>query len=333
MSNIYTHSGDLGDIIYGMKCLKEINDPESAFYCVNRNVTKAFTKERFDTIAPLIEAQPYIGSVHYGEPSTPSTHPMEYYRTSWAKDSTIYGRHCHHLNLPKRPHLPWLSVGDYEKNYDVIFHRTRRYTNDLFPWKQVAEYFGDRALVIGFPEERRALMDLCGRTLREWQPKDFLELAKKIRGCSCYVGNQSSPMAIAIGVGANVIQETYLALPDCSYPGIQHVTDRYVTINDQLITGFAHTNVSNIPGGQWQYKSPKTGKFFKMMSLNMLCKKLIFLEGGTKEELIEEILKQTSLRVGAIHKTNSEQHTIYLAIKKNQKHNTTVEPTSINHHV
>jgi ADP-heptose:LPS heptosyltransferase len=45
-----------------------------------------------------------------------------------------------------------------------------------------------------------------------------MELARVIAGASVFIGNQSAPMAIAAGLGKNLIEECWQGNPNCLFP-------------------------------------------------------------------------------------------------------------------
>ena len=47
---------------------------------------------------------------------------------------------------------------------------------------------------------------------------NIMELARLIAGAGVLIGNQSAPMAIALGLGQNVIQECWQGNPNCLFP-------------------------------------------------------------------------------------------------------------------
>jgi hypothetical protein len=45
----------------------------------------------------------------------------------------------------------------------------------------------------------------------------LLDLARVVAGCGVLIGNQSTPMALALGMGKNVIQECWQGNPNCLF--------------------------------------------------------------------------------------------------------------------
>jgi len=114
--------------------------------------------------------------------------------------------------------LPWLT-SDKKHVANFIFNRTLRYKN-LETTTLLREYFEiykDSAAFVGIPEEYEEFCATIG-DIDYYEIKNFLELANIINGSKIFIGNQSSPMAIAIALGKYFIQEVCLDIPDCIFP-------------------------------------------------------------------------------------------------------------------
>jgi hypothetical protein len=106
--------------------------------------------------------------------------------------------------------LPWLQV-DFPVSIPdrpILVHRCQRKSiyNKFFPWKRLVSDYRDRMVFVGLPDEHSELVSECGY-IPMIKTANFLELARLISGCRVFVGSQSSPLAVAIGLGANIIQE------------------------------------------------------------------------------------------------------------------------------
>ena len=92
---------------------------------------------------------------------------------------------------------PWLSVEGCVHAADVVVHRSPRYRNELFPWGDAVALYAGRMAVVGSPEEHKEFCQRWGEV--PYRPtRDYLELAQVIAGARLFIGNQSSPMAVAL---------------------------------------------------------------------------------------------------------------------------------------
>ena len=87
------------------------------------------------------------------------------------------------------------------------------------------------AMFVGFPEEHEAFVKEFG-PIGLVRTRTLLDLAQVIAGCQIFVGNQSTPFALAEGLKKTVIQEVYLTDPNCIFerPGAQFVRDGEVNL-------------------------------------------------------------------------------------------------------
>jgi hypothetical protein len=121
---------------------------------------------------------------------------------------------CQALGLPPQPHdRPWLTVPRPRRLARVLFHRSHRYHNCAFPWARIHEQYGREAAVVGTPQEHRDFCAYLG-PLPYVPTPTFLDLAEVIAGCELFVGNQSAPMAVALGLGQRLVQEVCLMIPN-----------------------------------------------------------------------------------------------------------------------
>lgn len=217
------HSGDLGDVIYSMPTLRrifELTRHKPTLHLVTRPWTKEFTKSRFLSIKPLLESQEYIGGVSDKEPDKEPDYDFSTFRSGgmpWGRD--IVALHSRWMLGEARPYKPWLVVHpDPRTSGRILLHRSPRYRNHQFDWGAVVEAAGDKALSVCTEDEHDGLEKAAGAKIERLGAGDFLELAGMIRGSEQFVGNQSSPMAVAIGLGHPTLQEITSWIPDCIYP-------------------------------------------------------------------------------------------------------------------
>lgn len=239
----YAMSGDLGDIIYSLRTCHQLNDPDSTYYLVDRPFTKPWNKARIDALVPLMEAQPYIGRVWYDEPKEPLTHSFIDFRCGLPYSVSLADIHAAWVGVTLNPYTPWLFVEKSDEMAGkVIVHKSPRYANGKFPWRALADKYGDRMVAVGLPDELNVLRQATGRDIPHRETSSYLELAQLMAGCELFIGNQSSPCAIALGLGIPTVQETCVRQPDCIYPGANAY---FGYSSDVVIDGVRYGNIGS----------------------------------------------------------------------------------------
>lgn len=212
-------SGDLGDDICLLPSLKYFYKEGISIdlHLVTRPFTKAYTTQRLDAIIPLLETQSYINRICTTEPKGRHIDASTFRSSPMVLGRTLAEYRARWLNI-KISLEPWLDLPKQEKNGLAIFHRSTRYNNPLFKWKEIVQYFGDRAVCIGSEEERLRLKEIVGN-IEYIKTDNLLDVAKLIAGCDMFVGNQSSPLNIALALpDINIIESVCNWIPDCIYP-------------------------------------------------------------------------------------------------------------------
>jgi hypothetical protein len=110
---------------------------------------------------------------------------------------------------------PWLSV-EPEEQAPIVVARSPRYQNHWFPWKELVGEFGKHMHFVGLEPEYDQFCHECGHVAR-LRTNALYDVARAIAGSQVFIGNQSSPFAIAEGLKHRVIQETSLCSPDCIF--------------------------------------------------------------------------------------------------------------------
>lgn len=288
------HSGDLGDIIYAMPVFREIGMVR--ILLGTRWWNKEFTEGRFNAIADLLRAQLYVESVEFSDPAVTGGvvdfdfskyREIGYQRMRNIVDTQAEWALGRHLKYE-----PWIeATPDPRTAGRVVVHRTPRWRGQYFPWEGVAGYFGDRLLSVCDDVEHADLEETCGRKIERSRPADLLELAGMIGGSDAFLGNQSSPMAVAIGIGHPVIQETSLRVPDCVFPGadIKYGTWR-VSLGEEDFLGRISIGDRRQPPGKWQ-----------------MVRDGVVVVGGSISEMtkkgfdVVDVLRENTLRVGELY--------------------------------
>lgn len=192
---------------------------EHQLFFVDRACTKPLTT-RAHLIKPLIERQPYISEVICTE-ETPD-YDMAEFRGFHRADVTLmeaqrqYMNSRYRTNFKTKGEKKWLENIDPKHQADIIIARSPRYHNHLFPWFTILEHYRSTKAKIAFvgpAEEHRAFTMQFG-PVPHIPTQNLLEVAELISGASLFIGNQSSPLAVAEGLKAPRIAEVCLGVCD-----------------------------------------------------------------------------------------------------------------------
>jgi len=230
----YYHSGNLGDIIYGLQAVKH-NGGGALFIGPEQRDTSPcgmpITESQFKFIAPLLNAQPYIKSTTFCPtyPNGQFKYDLNSFRNNWDNGKLRHEQnihnlcemHCYTLGLRAffNEQEPWLLPGGKPiVTNRLIIHRSTRYQSKDFPWAELVRRHAHRMLFVGFSEEHADFQKIFNAKVSFWGVTDMLEMARLIAGSVAFVGNQSAPCAVALAIGQRVYQESwYPKSPDCIF--------------------------------------------------------------------------------------------------------------------
>lgn len=166
--------------------------------------------DRFDAIRHLLEIQPYIASVTFEHGANHSLE-LEHWRVKHQKGRTLTECQADYLGIQNVDMSPWIEnvVPSPETAGMVVIARTARYHNPNFPWQGILnhEYYAGKFVFIGLLEEHTAFCQDVGTNVPYRPTANLLEVAELIAGSALFIGNQSSPCWIAMGLGHRLIQE------------------------------------------------------------------------------------------------------------------------------
>lgn len=226
----YYHSGQLGDVIYALAAIKIAGGGKLLLGPKQRKTSPAgnpIKEEAFQLIEPLLKEQPYLSSVTYSSryPGTDNAFDLNRYRNNWDDTelrkrtgiSSIAAIHAYTLGcLEKfRPDVTWLTVSNPIRSGMFTVHRSERYHDDTFPWELIVSRYAGRLLFVGLPSEHKDFQRKFNCRTAYWNCLNFLDMARVIAGSFGFIGNQSFPMALALGLGQRVVQEVWEQSPDC----------------------------------------------------------------------------------------------------------------------
>jgi len=232
---VFCHSGDLGDIIYSLPAIRALGGgkivltrcKDAAPYITR----EPMTKERADLIIPLLKNQPYIKDAEFADCPPKDAVMLDEFRHLIHGEQLGVHRHWRlsalHLKQCGLPtwidSTPWLWAEPSEKAPAVVMARSLRYHNPEFPWPKIIEKYRGIAGFIGTPKEYEAFVADCG-DVAYIPTKDLMEAASIIAGCSLFIGNQSAPLAIAVGMGKPAVVEFTPIAQNCffNYEGFNY---------------------------------------------------------------------------------------------------------------
>jgi hypothetical protein len=216
-------SGDVGDIIYSMATVKALSvelvylnhNPKYKLRDVGQ--TK-FNEKTALMLKPLIESQPYIKEVKLYD-GEKVDYNLDLFRYS---GDLTYQNLCYAIlktfgvdsvEMTKQ----WLFV-EPKESMPVLINKTDRYLNPNVDWRRFLDLYGAFMGFVGIEREYENFIKEYNCDIPFIETNDFLELAQLISGCSIFIGNQSSPYAIAEGLKKDTIQVVCDECPNCLFP-------------------------------------------------------------------------------------------------------------------
>jgi hypothetical protein len=229
-------SGDLGDLTYSLAAVKELGIEKlylnvNPKYKIPRVGETKFNEKAAMALMPLIQAQPYIKEValYDGEPVDYNLDLFRLYGDlTWTNLCYIilktFGCDTQAMNRQ------WLFVEPKKMEKIVLINKTDRYLNPEVDWTRFIEAYGDYMAFVGLESEYKAFIEEFKVDIPHYATKDFLELAQLIAGCSIFIGNQSSPYAIAEGLKVDTIQVVCDQCPNCLFerPNAYYEPNKYM---------------------------------------------------------------------------------------------------------
>lgn len=183
-----------------------------------------YTQTDYDMLAPLLEAQDYLTKVAVWNNETIDVPQLDdhwkmHMQRGWQGNQTecyalTVGMNIHATENRKKLLLePWLTPVDpiHIKGKPIVINRTSRH---LFGaegsgWTDfIKNGLADYGVFVGTEEEHNAFQDAFKLKIQYQKTNDLLEVAQVIQGCEQFIGNQSSALSIAIGLGKTFWCET-----------------------------------------------------------------------------------------------------------------------------
>jgi len=225
---VVSHAGDMGDLIYGLCVLRRVKKAnlQVVLYPSSCGPREPMTIQRAESIERLLLSQDFIHGVTWC--NEPKGVDLEPFRQCWDRSHTIIEAYCRFFGLAYAPEIawePWLKVKPRIGGKTVIA-RTDRYHGKSFPWREILQRFPSPQFV-GTPDEYTAFVEEFGSNVSYERTRDLFDAAQIIAGADVFIGNQSAPLALAIGLGVPHIVECCPEQNDCNYGKLdsQYVCD------------------------------------------------------------------------------------------------------------
>jgi hypothetical protein len=238
------HVGKLGDIVYSMAAMRGhfIETGEQSHVLLLPGYGDFnFTEEVAKQAISLLKSQEYVAEAEVTaiQDCLDSGDMRAWFERYRDMKTNIAVSICRYLKVDEKyARPPWIFL-DASETSGVIANWTGSYAGWLPEafWVDVqAKYTLDA--FVGTREEYQRFCDTHwgGKPaeLRLKESEDLLDLARFIKGCACFVGNQSCPLAVANALGMPVTVEVSKKFPDCifkrdgaEYPGVPYyILDR-----------------------------------------------------------------------------------------------------------
>lgn len=211
----FGHSGDIGDVIYALPAIRAKGGGDLVLYNNPGRTYKPMTKERVESLRPLLEYQRYIHSVRFSEDGTGGTSIdgwRDHHRAGNTSDCALSTQG---LGWEHRQEA-WLRIPQVRKTTRVIMAWTERHHSFQFPWRQVVERYSDSLGFVGYQsdlEKFRRFYGVDNNCIDFIDAPDFMQIAQVVAGCELYIGNLTSITAVAEGLKHRAIVEGYAGWP------------------------------------------------------------------------------------------------------------------------
>lgn len=235
MRQIWRETGKKAVIMQRLNVIGEVY--EDAKYAIfdDTGTHVCMSAIQWQMLYPLLEAQEYIEKCEIWEGQhfevdldrlrenayTPAPHGDLYF---WQQ-----------LLIPQMATFlgePWLEVPDSPAQGQIIVNRTERYNNQLTTYYFLKDY-QDKLMFAGTDKERDVFCKQWNLDIPRVMIKDFLHLAKIIKACRFFIGNQSMCYHIAEGIGKKRLLEICPRIANVwphtkeGYPYMHQVTLEY----------------------------------------------------------------------------------------------------------
>jgi hypothetical protein len=216
----FCHAGDIGDVIYGLYVMKRLGGGELLLGTDSGlgefQPRVGITMPIYNVLVTLLRLQPCCRSTTWLDhvPFVHEQRNLNRFRLFWQgkwhfgkqyKNVHLIEMMCRAASIEFVDEGPWLEAA-CRHEYPVIVSRSARQRDHKFPWPDVLARYKGKVAFVGLPCEYEVFSRMFGR-IPYVQTHMLLALAEVIQGCDLYVGNSSMPLALAVGLGKQCVQE------------------------------------------------------------------------------------------------------------------------------
>ena len=210
-TNVFLHSGDLGDIIASLPAIRELGGGKLIITYHADGQRESMKGSRYESIVRLVKSQPYISGVEYSDDPEGVTHDISTFRKS-SPNNNLATWQASHLGVSNPDLSKWVeATPDPALAGKVAMARSMRYRNPNFPWRKLIDKYQylPGCFFVGLPQEHFDFQRSFERRIDHVQTHDLMELAEALAGVKLFIGNQSCPFWLAAALGVPLIQETW----------------------------------------------------------------------------------------------------------------------------
>lgn len=210
----FAHGLKLGDVIYALAAVKAAGGGDVILYA-NQHFRRPML-----SVLPFVRSQPYVRSATFVPQDQLRPHMYDVNLQDYLLVARRLGHgvdlvKCHLLaaGLPAEGDYaaPWLTAGTVPGVPTVVMHRSHR-NHGLASWDFVRNCRD--SVAVGTDKEA---LGFVKRGIPHRRTPSFEELAAVINSCRVFVGNQSSPLALAVGLGKTRLIDVSAEKPDCLF--------------------------------------------------------------------------------------------------------------------
>jgi hypothetical protein len=221
LTGTFKHSGDLGDLWYSLPAVRFLGGGRVFLNSKGLPTKKSdgtasgFNEDLIKLCIPLLDAQPYISKSGVWRHESISV-DLDYFRHRHNHTFNLCEKILVAFSVPfKEVDKKWINC-DEKKIAKYVFSRSFRYRNDKMDYSELVRLYKNDSVFVGLPYEHKDFCDRFG-DVSYYPVNDFLELAEVINGAEKFIGNQSSPMALAVGLHKPFLQESFPPHSDCVF--------------------------------------------------------------------------------------------------------------------